>query len=283
MPVFKEVGVVGAGTMGHGIAQIVAMAGMSVILVDRDLQALNKAQSKINANLHKAVSLNKISVTAANDAQERIQFCQQLSFLNNADLVIEAVPENMALKKEIFRTLDGTVSKNCILASNTSSLNIAEMGKESSRPELILGLHFFNPVHIMKLLEIVHTESTAPAVLDKAKIFAANIGKTAIIVKNSPGFATSRLGICFALEAMRMLEQKVASAEDIDAAMVLGYGHPMGPLKLTDLVGLDVRLSIANYLHSELKNPAFTPPAILQQLVSEGKLGQKSGQGFYAW
>ncbi|MCA8966419.1 MAG: 3-hydroxyacyl-CoA dehydrogenase family protein, partial [Planctomycetes bacterium] len=199
------------------------------------------------------------------------------------DLVIEAVPEILELKNGLFRELAGVVTEDCVLASNTSSLSLAKVFDGVAAPERCIGMHFFNPVPLMKLLELVRTAQTSAATIERVTAFSRQLGKEPILVVDSPGFASSRLGVCLGLEAIRMVEAGVASAEDIDKAMVLGYGHPMGPLKLTDLVGLDVRLAIADYLRKELDHPGFEAPALMRRMVAEGKLGKKSGQGFYAW
>jgi len=193
------------------------------------------------------------------------------------------VPENLDLKHETFRRLDAACPAGAILATNTSSLPIHRIAEAVADPGRVVGLHFFNPPHIMKLVEVVRADRTAPQVLDTALRFVGRLGKEAIVARDTPGFATSRLGLALGLEAMRMLEQGVASAEDIDRAMELGYGHPMGPLKVSDLVGLDVRLSIAEILHRELGDESFRPPEILRSRVAEGKLGRKSGEGFHRW
>ncbi len=199
-----------------------------------------------------------------------------------ADLVIEAVPESVELKTALYAKVEPLLQESAILATNTSSIPLRVLSEKLSRPERFLGLHFFNPVPLMKLLEIVVGAKTDPAVVDAASAFALRIGKEAILVKDSPGFATSRLGVAIGIEAMRMLEDGVASADDIDKAMELGYAHPMGPLRLTDLVGLDVRLAIAEALEKEL-GPRFAPPKILREKVERGELGKKSGRGFYTW
>jgi 3-hydroxybutyryl-CoA dehydrogenase len=198
--------------------------------------------------------------------------------------VIEAAPEQLAIKREIFSRVAAIVSEHAVLGTNTSSLSITDIAAPIPNPSRVIGLHFFNPVHIMKLLEIVVAEQTSDEVTARMRAFAERIGKQPIVVKDAPGFATSRLGLVIGLEAIRMVEQGVASAEDIDKAMTLGYGFPMGPLKLTDLVGLDVRLSIAEYLAGKLEQGAhFEPPQLLRDMVAAGKLGQKSGRGFYEW
>jgi 3-hydroxybutyryl-CoA dehydrogenase len=197
--------------------------------------------------------------------------------------VIEAVPEKMEIKQALFSKVDAMTADGCVYGTNTSSLSIARIAESVADPSQMIGLHFFNPVHIMKLLEVVTHPSTADSVLNRVRAFSTEIGKTSIFVKDFPGFATSRLGVALGMEAIRMFEQGVASAEDIDAAMVLGYRHPVGPLKLTDMVGLDVRMNIGEYLAKELDNPAFNPPDIMRKMVAEGKLGKKSGHGFYSW
>jgi len=203
--------------------------------------------------------------------------------IRSADLIIEAAPENLELKQNLLCEAEALVDRYCIFATNTSSLSISEVATASSRPENVVGMHFFNPVHIMRLVEIVVGEETRPEITETLQEVATRMKKQPIIVRDVPGFASSRLGVTLGLEAMRMVEQGVASARDIDTAMELGYNHPMGPLRLTDLVGLDVRLNIAEYLHGKLGSEAFRPPEILRRMVSEGKLGKKSGEGFYKW
>ena len=199
------------------------------------------------------------------------------------DLVIEAVPEKLALKQQLFRELARFTEPTTVFGTNTSSISIARIAEAAADPARVVGLHFFNPVHIMKLLEVVHHPGTDDGVIDAVRAYGAAIGKTCVFVKDMPGFATSRLGVALGMEAIRMVEDGVASAEDIDTAMVLGYRHPIGPLKLTDLVGLDVRLHIGEYLARELDNPAFNPPQLMRDMVADGRLGKKSGQGFYQW
>ena len=201
----------------------------------------------------------------------------------DVDLVVEAVPERMDLKRSIFGTLGQAAPAHAMLATNTSSLPVADIAEASGRADHVIGMHFFNPVHVMKLLEVVRTEATSDEVVDATRAIGERFGKTVIVVKDSPGFATSRLGLVLGLEAIRMVEEGVASPQDIDTALELGYRHPMGPLKLTDLVGLDVRLGIAEHLANVLDDRRFDPPALLRQMVADGKLGKKSGQGFYDW
>lgn len=279
----ERVAVLGAGTMGHGIAQVAAMAGFQVVMRDLEEGFLDAAMKKIAANLDKGVARGKVSAEDRDAALSRLSTSTSVAkACEGAHLVIEAVPESIQLKRETFAAVIETAHPGAILATNTSSLSIAQIAESIPSPERVVGMHFFNPVHIMKLVEVVKHEGSSDAVVACARDIAAKLGKTGITVKDTPGFASSRLGLVIGLEAMRMFEQGVASAEDIDTAMKLGYGHPMGPLELTDLVGLDVRLSIANYL-SETVSAGFTPPQVLKDLVADGKLGKKTGEGFYVW
>ncbi len=275
--------VIGAGTMGHGIAQVSAAAGVRVALYDAIDGVAAAGIAKIAKTLAKGVELGKISPADRDAALGRITAERDLATAcRDADLVIEAVPERVELKREVFAVVDRAAPAGALLATNTSSLPVAQIAQGLSRPGRLVGMHFFNPVHVMKLVEVVrHPGADADAVA-LAVAFVERLGKTAITVTDSPGFASSRLGLVIGLEAMRMLEQGVASAADIDTAMKLGYGHPMGPLELTDLVGLDVRLGIAEYLTGAI-GAAFTPPQILRDHVAAGRLGKKSGEGFYRW
>ena len=279
----QKIGVIGSGTMGNGIAQVSAMAGCEVVLVDIDEGRLQTAKKNIQSNLEKGVTRGKVAAADVAPTMDRIALSTTVEALSDVDLVIEAVPENLSLKQSIFRQLNDITKTTAILASNTSSLPITQIASVVAAPTRVDGMHFFNPVHIHKLLEVVTHENTADQTLARVHAFATRIGKSAITVKDSPGFASSRLGIALGMEAIRMVEEGVASAEDIDTAMTLGYRHPMGPLKLTDLVGLDVRMNIAEHLAKTLNNPAFEPPTLLKKMVKDGKLVQKSGQGFYSW
>ena len=280
----RRVAVIGAGTMGHGIAQVAAMAGMDVALFDAFEGAAGKGLGKIRENLDKGVERGKVTVDARDAALARLRVESTIdAAAADAGLVIEAVVESLDVKTALFAELDRIAPATAILATNTSSLSVAAIAAATARPDRVIGMHFFNPVHLMKLLELVVHDQTSDATREAALAVAHALGKEPIVVRDVPGFASSRLGICIGLEAMRMVEQGVASAEDIDKAMVLGYNHPMGPLRLTDLVGLDVRLSIAEHLHRELGSESFRPPEILRRMVAEGKLGKKSGQGFYSW
>lgn len=280
--IIKTVVVLGAGTMGRGIAQNAAGAGCSVRLLDADLQRARAGRDAIDATLTRLVGKGKLTGDEHDRLLARIEAVEdRATAVADADVVVEAAPEDMALKRSIFEGLASEAPSHALLGSNTSSLSITEMAQGCGAEDRVIGLHFFNPVPVMKLLEIVRGESTSEQTIATAQAFAGLLGKDAILVKDSPGFATSRLGVLLGLEAMRMLQEGVASAADIDKAMELGYRHPMGPLKLTDLVGLDVRLAIAEHLHGKLGAAAFEPPAILREKVAAGELGRKSGKGFY--
>jgi len=275
--------VLGAGTMGHGIAQVLAMSGIETRLFDIDAAAVDRGIEAIGDNLQKGVERGKVTADACDDALAKLSGGNVLaSVIDGVQLVIEAVPEKIELKQQVFEELGQRLRSNVLLATNTSSLPITKIAEVTQAPERVVGMHFFNPVHIMKLVEVVETGLSSEAAVTCAMDLARRMGKEPIHVKDSPGFASSRLGLVIGLEAMRMVESGVASAEDIDKAMTLGYGFPMGPLKLTDLVGLDVRLSIAEFLKEEL-GPGFEPPTILREMVARGELGKKSGKGFYDW
>jgi len=280
---FNTVGIVGAGTMGHGIAHVCALAGQTVLLYDVDEARVAAGLKKVSSNLDKGVEKGKVSAEERGAALARLNGTVHLRDLAGCDVVVEAIPEKLVLKQELFRSLEGILAPEAVLATNTSSLSIAGIASAVSDPSRVIGTHFFNPVHIMALLEVVVHAATRPDVLERTLAWGVAIGKECITVQDFPGFATSRLGVCLGMEAIRMVEQGVASAEDIDKAMVLGYRHPVGPLRLTDMVGLDVRLAIGEYLAKELGNAAFEPPALMRRMVAEGHLGAKSGQGFYPW
>ena len=283
-PFIEKVAVIGAGTMGRGIAQVAAMAGHEAVLCDVDAGQLERGLADIVATLDKGVRLGKVTEAARDDALARLAGTGSLrEAVDGAWLVIEAVPEVMALKKRVLAEAEAVAGPGTVFATNTSSLSISHMGAGLRRPGALVGIHFFNPVHIMPLVEIVRGADTTVRALNRAFWFARHLGKESILVNDSPGFASSRLGIVLGLEAIRMVEDGVASPKDIDKAMVLGYRHPMGPLRLTDLVGLDVRLEIARHLHEALGSEAFLPPALLERMVAEGRLGKKSGRGFYEW
>ena len=281
---FGTVVVLGAGTMGAGIAQGAAQAGSRVLLQDLKQEFVDKGMQRVRDSLAVGVQKQKLTQEQADATLARLSgTTDRVAAAKQADLVIEAVPEILDLKNTIFRELAEHCRKDCVLATNTSSLSLQKVFSGVHVPERCVGMHWFNPPPIMKLLEIVRTSTTSQDTIDAVMAYAAQCGKEPILVKDSPGFASSRLGVCLGLEAIRMVEAGVASPEDIDKAMTLGYGHPMGPLKLTDLVGLDVRLAIADYLKTELNHPGFEAPALMRQMVKDGKLGKKSGQGFYRW
>lgn len=276
--------VVGAGTMGHGIAQVCAMAGRVVALVDTSEEVASAGLQRIRENLEGGVARGKVTGSQRDAALRAVTTSADLERASaDADFVIEAVPERLELKRAILERAEGSAPEKAILASNTSSLSISELQTGRSRPERIVGLHFFNPVHINALVEVVRGAATSESTVSAALELVRAIGKESVLVRDSPGFATSRLGVLLGLEAMRMVEEGVASAQDIDRALELGYRHPMGPLRLSDLVGLDVRLDIARYLHEKLGTSQFRPPAILERMVAEGRLGRKTGAGFYRW
>jgi 3-hydroxybutyryl-CoA dehydrogenase len=279
----QRVAVLGAGTMGHGIAQVAAQSGFEVTLFDVDRAVLELGVERIRGNLAKGVEKGKVSAADRDQALARIRGALDLGdAARSADLVIEATPERMDLKAKLFAELSRVTTPGAVLATNTSSLPVSEIAAAAADPSRVLGMHFFNPPYVLTLLEIVRARQTSEATLDTATRVAERMGRDVIVVKDSPGFATSRLGVALGIEAMRMLEDGVASAEDIDRAMKLGYRHPMGPLELTDHVGLDVRLAIAEHLHREI-GEQFRPPEILRRLVREGKLGKKTGVGFHRW
>jgi len=279
----RQIAVIGSGTMGRGIAYLGALAGYDTVLYDVDSAALDAAKASIESIFRKGVEKGKVTETDATLALARLHLATDLEpAARGAELIIEAVPENFELKNDLFAQADLFCDEETILASNTSSISISKLAGSVERRDRFVGMHFFNPPHMMKLIEIVRGERTSDDTTNAVREVAEKMGKTPIIVRDSPGFATSRLGVAIGLEAIRMFEEGVASAEDIDRAMELGYNHPMGPLRLTDLVGLDVRLGIAEYLASTL-GPRFEPPQILREMVAAGKLGKKTGEGFYRW
>ncbi|TMA41468.1 MAG: 3-hydroxyacyl-CoA dehydrogenase family protein [Deltaproteobacteria bacterium] len=279
----QRVLVVGAGTMGSGIAQVAARAGYKTALFDVAPGAAQRAVERVADSLGRAVEKGRCTAQEREEALRRLAVASDLDAeAADADLIVEAAPEELQLKKELFARLSRATRPETILATNTSALPITAIAAAAKGPERVIGLHFFNPVPAMKLLEIVQGERTHPMVVTAARAVGARLGKEVVVVRDAPGFATSRLGIALAMEAIRMLEEGVASAEEIDRAIELGYGHPMGPLKLTDQVGLDVRLAIAEHLAVEL-GERFRPPQLLRRMVRAGKLGKKTGEGFYKY
>ncbi|MFJ4253238.1 3-hydroxyacyl-CoA dehydrogenase family protein [Microbacterium sp. NPDC090003] len=270
----------GGGRMGAGIAHAFLLAGSRVVVVERDTASADAAALRIDESLRR--SADRDPGLDAGDCAARLRLSTDVEACADAALVVEAVPEDRVLKEDALSRLDEVLSADAVLASNTSSISIDDLALARRRPERFLGLHFFNPVPSSALVEIVRGSATDPTVVDAAREWVALLGKTPIVVADSPGFASSRLGVALGLEAIRMLEERVASAADIDAAMTLGYRHPVGPLRTTDVVGLDVRLGIAQELAREL-GERFEPPALLRRMVAEGRLGRKSGAGFYDW
>ncbi len=274
------IGVYGGGRMGAGIAHTFLAAGCQVVVVEGDERAAQAARERVVSSLGKAAERGALT-GIIEEAEARLTTTADADALAQVELVIEAVPEDAALKLAVFQRVE-TVAPEAVLATNTSSLSIDAIAAGLKAPERFIGLHFFNPVPASDLVEVVVGEHTAYPLVEQARGWVAALGKTAITVKDSPGFASSRLGVAIALEAMRMVQEGVASAEDIDTAMTLGYRHPVGPLKTTDIVGLDVRLAIAEHLAREL-GPRFEPPQLLRDKVAAGELGRKSGRGFYDW
>ncbi|GAB1640395.1 3-hydroxyacyl-CoA dehydrogenase family protein [Krasilnikovia sp. MM14-A1259] len=278
----KIVAVIGGGWMGAGIAQVLAVAGAAVTLVERDPAAATAARDRVATGLRRAAERGKLGEDAAS-VLERIDLAGDVSAVPAAaGLVVEAVPEDAALKARVLAAAEDVVGEQTVLATNTSSLSIGGLADGLRHPERLVGMHFFNPVPASELVEIVVGPRTAEAVRDAAVGWVGALGKTEVVVRDSPGFATSRLGVLLGLEAIRMLQEGVADAAAIDRAMELGYRHPMGPLRSTDLVGLDVRLAIAEHLQRELGD-RFAPPQLLRDKVARGELGRKTGQGFYTW
>lgn len=275
------VGVLGGGRMGAGIAHAFLIKGADVLVVERDEQSAEAARERVESAAAKSIERG---ATDANldEMASRLTVGVDYGAFKDRQLVVEAVPEDWDLKVASLRGIEERLGPDAYLASNTSSLSVNGLAAELARPQNFLGLHFFNPVPASTLIEVVLGERTSPELAAAAKGWVEALGKTAVVVNDAPGFASSRLGVAIALEAMRMVEEGVASAEDIDNAMVLGYKHPTGPLKTTDIVGLDVRLGIAEYLHSTL-GERFAPPQILRDKVARGQLGRKTGKGFFDW
>jgi 3-hydroxybutyryl-CoA dehydrogenase len=269
--------------MGRGIAGLCALSGFEAAIFESDAGARSRLRDSIEASWRRAAARGKLSAEEIEAAGGRLRILDGLEEESGAELAIEAVPESLSLKQRVFESLDRLCLAHAVLASNTSSLSIAAIAAATRRPGRVVGIHFFNPVGAMPLVEIVSAPETSGETVNQAVAFARRLGKQPIRVADSPGFATSRLGLALGLEAMRMVEEEVASPGDIDRAMELGYGHRMGPLKTSDLVGLDVRLSIAETLASGLNEERFRPPEILRRLVAEGRTGKKSGRGFFAW
>jgi 3-hydroxybutyryl-CoA dehydrogenase len=282
-PPMASVLVIGAGTMGRGIAGLCAISGHETFVFDADPEAQRGVRSHVEAAWGRAIDKGKLSTDSAEKARHRLRVATRLKEAAQVEFAIEAVPEAIDLKQMVFSELDDLCPPRTILASNTSSLSITRIARSTGRRDRVIGMHFFNPVGAMPLVELVLGRETSAETEQRAMELVESLGKQAVRVSDSPGFATSRLGVALGLEAMRMLEEGVANAADIDRAMELGYGHRMGPLKTSDLVGLDVRLAIAETLAAELPSDRFSPPEILRALVAEGRTGKKSGEGFFRW
>ena len=276
-----SVAVVGAGFMGTGIAEAVAVAGMPVIVRDVDDAALGRAGERIDTSLARAVRGGKLDTSQAQAARERIDLTTHLEAIGEVDLVIEAVPEDERLKLEVMDAIDGVAADQAIVASNTSSIPIAELAQAMRRPERVLGLHFFSPVPVMMLVEVVIALDTDEGTVDRAKEFVQKLGKRPIETKDRSGFIVNMLLVPYLMAAVRMYEEGFASREDIDNGMKLGCGHPMGPLTLCDFIGLDVLYAVCDSLYEEFKRDEYAPPPLMKRMVASGRLGRKSGRGFY--
>ncbi|OGO19644.1 MAG: 3-hydroxybutyryl-CoA dehydrogenase [Chloroflexi bacterium RBG_16_50_9] len=277
----KKVGVVGCGQMGGGITQVCAQSGYPVTVSEVNEALLKKGLSSIDAALTRSVQKEKISQQDKDTAIARIKGTTNMGEFADCDMVIEAAIENIDLKKRIFGELDKVCHRNAILATNTSCLSIIDMAVATKRPDKVLGLHFFNPVPVMKLLEIVRTVATSEETLETGKNFGRSVGKTIVLAQDAPGFIVNRLMVPQILNAIRMLESGVATREDIDTSLTLGLNHPMGPLALADLVGLDTLLFIANGIYDEFRDTQYAAPTLLKKMVTAGWLGRKTGKGFY--
>ena len=279
----RRVGVLGCGLMGSGIAQVSAQAGYPTVVREMAQAPLDKGLAAIRKFLEGGVAKGKVTAAEMEKTLANLSGTTDLGALAGCDLVIEAVSEDLGLKRELFGALDGVLGAEAIVASNTSSLSITELSTFTKRPERFLGLHFFNPVPLMKLVEVVSTLRTAPGVAEAARVWCEGIGKTAVAVKDNTGFVVNRLLVPYMLDAIRVFEQGLASRDDIDNAMKLGCGYPMGPLLLGDYVGLDTTYAIAQIMFDEFREPRFAPPPLLKRMVLAGRHGRKTGRGFYDW
>ncbi|HDN80757.1 MAG TPA: 3-hydroxybutyryl-CoA dehydrogenase [Chloroflexi bacterium] len=279
----KKVGVVGCGLMGSGITEVCARSGYEVVVREVNDELLQKGLGRIKASMSKGVSRGKLTQEEMDAALARIKGTTSMEDFAGCDIVIEAVIENLDVKKQVFAELDRITPPHAILASNTSSLCITEMASVTNRPDKVLGLHFFNPVPVMPLLEMVRTILTSDETMEIARKFGESLGKTIVVAKDAPGFIVNALLVPYLLDAVRMLETGYATKEDIDTAIKLGLNHPMGPLTLLDFIGLDTVLYIADAMYEELKDPRYAAPSLLRRMVIAGKLGRKTGEGFYKY
>jgi len=279
----KKVMVLGAGTMGSGIAQVVAQAGYEVIMRDTEMRFVEKGLATIKKNLSKLVEKGKLTAEAQVDIEKRLKGCVNLEEAQDVDLVVEAIIENLELKEKVYRELDSIIQPNAILASNTSSLSITALGAATKRPGKVIGMHFFNPVPVMQLVEIIKGAGTTDDTFEQAFMFAEKIGKTPIKIEEAPGFAVNRILVPMINEATYLLSEGVTSAADIDTAMKLGANHPIGPLALADMIGLDVCLAVMEVLYNEFSDSKYRPSPILRKMVRAGFLGRKTGRGFFSY
>lgn len=279
----RKVGVVGCGTMGRGIAEVSARAGYPVLISDTQKEALDRATRALGVMLTREVRTGKIDEETKSAILGRFKQTMDMADFSECDLVIEAVVEDIEAKKSVFAALDRICPEHTILATNTSCLSVTEIGSATRRQDKVLGLHFFNPVPLMKLIEAVKTDSTSDDTLDAGRTFGESLGKTVITVPDTPGFIVNRLLFAYLSEAVRMLETGVATAEEIDRAVVLGLNHPMGPFKLLDFVGIDIACHMAEYISANLKAPHIARSALLDKMVAENAIGRKSGKGFYKY
>ena len=279
----KSVGVVGCGIMGSGIVEVCAKAGLEVTFVEADDAARDRGHKAIERSTAKAVERGKLEESARQEALGRISSSTSLKDLADADLIIEAVTEDLDTKLEVFRTVDELARPDVVMATNTSSLPIAELSAATKRPDKVVGMHFFNPPPVMKLLEIVRALTTSSETVEFARRMGERLGKTTVLAKDRAGFIVNFLLIPYINSAVRMLDEGFATREDIDTAIRLGLGHPMGPLTLLDLIGLDTALNVSEVLYDEFKDPLYSAPTLLKRMVSAGYLGRKSGRGFYEY
>jgi 3-hydroxybutyryl-CoA dehydrogenase len=283
MSAFTKIGVIGAGTMGNGIAQACAVAGLDVVMVDVADEAVTRGLATVGASLDRLLKKDKITAADKNAALARIKGTTRYEDLEGCDLVIEAATENEELKVRILKKIDELARSEVVLATNTSSISITRLAAATSRPDKFIGMHFFNPVPMMSLVEVIRGHLTADATVDAVAAFAKSLGKTPIVVRNSPGFVVNRILCPMLNEAILALQEGLATAEDIDNGMKLGCGHPIGPLALCDMVGLDVLLAVMEVFYRDFNDPKYRPALLLKEMVAAGHIGRKSGRGFYTY